>query len=196
MSMWLNLAKVSPDLLAEIRERPDLLDTLFFDDGVDPPAGFDLRADVFGCDYRTLTAIAQGMAAQEAPGSDWRDTYVFLRRATGEEERDHLADYEFTYGPAFAIGVDDVLTVHRGLSAEGWDFDEDDEDADEDDDVLLSFDDDDDDDEDDEEEDDGEDDENDADADELAPEYDDVDELVPFFAAAAREGKAIVGGVG
>ena len=182
MSMWLNLAKVSPDLLAEIQERPDLLDTLFFDEGVDPPAGFDLRADVFGCDYRTLTAIAQGMAAQEAPGSDWRDTYVFLRRATGEEERDHLADYEFTYGPAFAIGVDDVLTVHRGLSAEGWDFDEDD---DEDDDALLSFDEDDEDDED-----------VDEDGEDLAPEYDDVDELVPFFAAAAREGKAIVGGVG
>jgi hypothetical protein len=179
MSMWLNLAKVSPDLLAQIRARPDLLDNLFFDEEADPPAGVDLRVDLFGCDYRTLTAIAEGMASQEAPGTDWRETYVFLRRATGDDERDHLQGYEFTYGPAFALGTDDVLAVHRGLSDEGWDFDGDDLDDDED--ELVPFD-----------EDEGD---PDDDSDDDNPEYEDFDELVPFFAAAAREGKAIVGGV-
>jgi hypothetical protein len=66
MSMWLNLAKVSPDLLVEIRSRPELL-----------------------------------------------DRYVWLRQATGDDERDYLSGYEFTYGPAFALAATDVRSSRR-----------------------------------------------------------------------------------
>ena len=166
--MWLSLAKVNPGLFAEIRANPDLLDAIFFDEG-DRPDGLNERSDVFGCDYRTLSAVAEGCAEAEEAGTDWREHYAWLARATGEDEADHLPGYEFTYGPAFAFTAADVQRVAEGLAEESWSLDEDDvrelagtggdeEDGDE-------------------------------------PEFDDFIDLVPFFSAAAREGKAIVGGI-
>lgn len=185
--MWLNLAKVSPDLLADIRVRPDLLDALFFDEAGDPPAGFDPRSDVLGCDYRTLSAVAEGMAAQEEPGVDWREKYVWLRRATGDNEADMVADYEFTYGPAFAFDPATVQAVLDGLNDEGWAFDDLDMTPEELEAAGIDL------------TDDAEDvdaDDDDGDDDDIDKhEYDDFVDLVPFFAAAAREGKAIVGGI-
>jgi hypothetical protein len=170
MSMWLNLAKVSPALLAEIRTRPDLLDALFFEEssGIE---GFDPHADVLGCDYRTLSAIAEAMAGHDDPALDWRDQYPGLSRATGEADVEYLDGYEFTYGPAFAIAPEDLPAVLESLVAEDWTYDDLDEleegdtdaaEADEDDELM----------------------------------YGDVEDLVPFFEAAAREGKAVVGGIG
>ena len=173
--MWLNLAKVTPALLAEIRERPALLDVLFLDEGADLPDGFDERRDVFGCDYRTLSAVAEAMADQERPGADWRDLYPWLRRATGDEGADHLTAYEFTYGPAFLLTVEDVVTVHRGLTEEGWAFVDDVDDLD----AALP---------DDARPDTGSDNIDDDEIDDEQYEFDDFDEIVPFFAAAVREG--------
>jgi hypothetical protein len=183
MSMWLNLAKVSPELLTEIRAEPDLLDSIFFDED-DLPDGLSLQSDVFGCDYRTLSAIAEFTAEQVQPGVDWRERYIWLRRATGDNEADHLVGYEFTYGPAFTLAPTDVQRVAEGLASEEWSYEDDDEDLEELD-PLDATDIDEDDDDDFDEGDDEDDDQ----------EYEDFVDLVPFFAAAAREGKAIVGGV-
>jgi len=166
--MWLTLAKVNPGLFAEIRANPDLLDAIFFDED-DRPAGLDERSDVFGCDYRTLSAVAEGCAEADEAGVDWREHYAWLARATGENEADHLPGYDFTYGPAFAFAPTDVQRVAEGLAEESWSLDE--EDARE-----LSG-------------------NNSDEEDEDDPEFDDFIDLVPFFAAAAREGKAVVGGI-
>jgi hypothetical protein len=188
MSMWLSLAKISPEVLAEIRERPDLLDALFFEEDDPLPEGVSRTADMLGCDYLTLSAVADAKARDEFGADDWREHLTWLVRATGEDGDSVLEGYEFGYGPAFVLTVPEVVEVAEGLAAEGWDFTDLDltfEELDED--ELGSDDapdgngaagepDDDDDDEDD-------------------PEYDDFVDLLPFFAAAAREGKAIVGGI-
>jgi hypothetical protein len=119
MSMWLSLAKVNPELLADIKANPDLLDAIFFNDG-DRPAGLDERSDVFGCDYRTLSAVAEGCAEAEGAGDDWRAHFVWLARATGENEADHMSGYEFAYGPAFAFDPADVQLVAEGMAREDW----------------------------------------------------------------------------
>jgi hypothetical protein len=164
MSMWLGLAKVNPELFAEIQANPHLLDAIFFDEG-DRPAGLDERSDVFGCDYRTLSAVAEACAEVDEADADWREHYGWLARATGENEADHLPGYEFTYGPAFAFMPADVQRLADGLATESWSLDEDDA-------RELSGT--------------GSDDEE---------KFDDFVDLVPFFAAAASEGKVIVGGI-
>jgi hypothetical protein len=171
MSMWLGLAKVNPELFAEIQANPHLLDAIFFDEG-DRPAGLDERSDVFGCDYRTLSAVAEACAEVDEAGTDWREYYAWLARATGENESDHLPGYEFTYGPAFAFTSADVQRMADGLAEESWSLDEDDA-------RELS----------------GTGEEEEEEEDGVEPEFDDFIDLVPFFAAAAREGKAIVGGI-
>jgi hypothetical protein len=187
MSMWLNLAKVSPALLTEIRADPALLDRLFFEDDAGLPDGVTARTDIFGCDYRTLIAVAEAKAVDGgADGSDWNDTQPWLARATGDDTENLIEEYEFTYGPAYFLEADEVRAVHDGLVAEGWVFPEDlldedtlGEDGDEPDAGQSAT---------------GPADEGDEEDSEY--EYDDFVDLVPFLAAAVREGKAVVGGVG
>jgi hypothetical protein len=108
----------------------------------------------------------------DGAGTDWREYYAWLARATGENEADHLPGYEFTYGPAFAFTSADVQPMADGLAEESWSLDEDDA-------RELS----------------GTGEEEEEEEDGVEPEFDDFIDLVPFFAAAAREGKAIVGGI-
>jgi hypothetical protein len=192
MSMWLSLAKISPEVLAEIRERPDLLDALFFEEAEELPEGVSRTSDMLGCDYLTLSAVADAKAREEFGVDDWREHLTWLVRATGEDEAEVLEGYEFTYGPAFVLTAPAVVEVAEGLAAEGWDFT----------DLDLAF-------EELDEDELGSDDapdgngappepneqDEDEDEDEDDPEYDDFVDLLPFFAAAAREGKAIVGGI-
>jgi hypothetical protein len=182
MSMWLNLAKVSPALLTEIRADPALLDRLFFEDEAGVPDGVTARADIFGCDYRTLVAVAEAKAVDAgADGDDWNDSQPWLARATGDDTGNLIEEYEFTYGPAYYFDADEVRAVHDGLVAEGWVFpddmfDEYEEEPDLPPDGAVAT-------------------TDEADDEDSEYEYDDFVDLVPFFAAAVREGKAIVGGV-
>jgi hypothetical protein len=164
--MWLNLAKVTPDLLNAIKAEPELIDRLFFDEDGSPLEGVDPERDVFGCDYLTLGAVAAAMArGEEADGEDldrfadadeeWRDSQPWLARAVGEEASP-LGDYEFTYGAAYCLDADQVRAIRDGLVDEGWEL---------------------------------------VDSRDEPEEYDDFVDLLPFFDAAAREGKAIVGGI-
>ncbi|WP_431971013.1 hypothetical protein [Nocardia sp. bgisy134] len=160
MSMWLELAKIEPSLLEEMREKPELIHTVFFseNDSAPLPGGLRRVADFYGYDYRTLSAIAEGRAEAEKGTADWRDAYPWLARATGDH-CDVIAGYEFCYGPAFVLTPNEVRQVTEGLVAEGWvlgttvaDWDEENED-------------------------------------------DEFEDLCPYFAAAAAEGKAVIGGV-
>jgi hypothetical protein len=150
MSMWLNLAKISPELMREIRERPELIEVLFFDEDL---PGFDSERDVYGYDYRLLNDIADGRAKAEGE-TDWRTVYTWMAEATGESGAE-LEGYEFAYGPAFLLDPSRVARVAKGLMGEGWGFKARSQHAD----------------------------------------YEEFDDLGPFFAAAVREGKAVVGGI-
>jgi hypothetical protein len=167
MSMWLMLAKVPPGMLDLARTTPEILDRIFTVD--EPPAGFDPRHDLLGCDYRTLLAVASARAASEDVGDDWSAAYPWLRRAIGESlaNGDVELDYQLTYGNAFALPADAVLQVTAGLVEEGWA-------------LLLG----------------GDEHEDDDGGDEAPYEFDDVVDVVPFYEAAMREGKAVIGGVG
>ena len=164
--MWLNLAKISPELLVDVRARPDLLAAVFFGDdseldgpavdGGDHPllAKLDPDDDIFGTDYRTLCAVAEAYAAVAGGSADVEDGESWLSKAThGAGE---LLDYEFCYGAAFVLDPVEVSAVAAGLAAEGWV--EDDEDT-------------------------------------LGAAFDDDENLGRFYAAATREGKAVVGGI-
>ncbi|MFJ8112717.1 hypothetical protein [Streptomyces sp. NPDC096132] len=160
MSMWLSLAKIEPSLLTTAREKPELIDSLFFDEDDDPGApvpGFRPVADAYGYDYRLLSDIAEGRAQAEENTTDWMGAYPWLAKASGHG-CDVTEEYEFCYGPAFVLTPDEVRQVAEGLVAEGWvpstaaKWDEETED-------------------------------------------DEFEDLGPFFAAAAAEGKAVIGGV-
>jgi hypothetical protein len=171
MSMWLNLAKVSPDLLAEIRARPDLFDRLFFEDESGLPDGVTARTDILGCDYLTINALAESLARESGVDPEWRTGLPWLARAVGDDPPHAIDEYEFCYGSGFYVEPGEVAAIRDGLISEGWPTPDDlaDDDADEDDDAVEEA--------------------------EDAYEYDDFVHLIPFFDAAAREGKAIVGGV-
>jgi hypothetical protein len=158
MSMWLNLAKVEPELLKAIRAQPKLLDALFFSTPSSETqlSGFHPETDTFGYDYRVLTAIAAGRAEDERQMTHWTESYPWLAKATGSEG-EIIEEYEFCYGPAFLIAPEDVPKVAGGLAEEHWDLDLDEEDRND--------------------------------------ELDVFEGLAPFFATAAGEGKAIIGGV-
>lgn len=117
MSMWLEYAKVSEATLEAVRKDDAVAQALFFgEEG--KPADFDAGKDVIGLDYRTLSAMLEGM---EEAGIDCSWT----RRAIGEEYGDALS-FELTYGPAFFFTVEEVAELAAGLSAEeGWDPDDD-----------------------------------------------------------------------
>ncbi|WP_433256089.1 hypothetical protein ACQPYK_16355 [Streptosporangium sp. CA-135522] len=157
MSMWLNLAKIDVELLESVRADPDLIGEIFFDNG-QAPAGFRPETDMFGCDYRTLNAVAEGRAEAERESAQWRECYPWLMAATGENGENDVEGYEFDYGPAFVLDPGQVTMVAQGLMGEGWGFGAARRDA----------------------------------ADGADEGFED---LGPFYAAAAREGKAIVGGV-
>ncbi|OPC77412.1 hypothetical protein B4N89_43685 [Embleya scabrispora] len=175
MSMWLTLAKVEPSVPAAVRERPELIGTLFVDpadepDRIDPadrpdaeqaaalPGEFRPRADSYGLDYRLLAAVAESRARAEEDTADWEAAYPWLARATGHG-CDVVDEYEFCYGPAFVLGPDEVRRVAEGLVAEGWSRDG----------RAARWD--------------GE------------REDHELEDLGPFFAAAAAEGRAVIGGV-
>ncbi|MEV7008860.1 hypothetical protein [Streptosporangium sp. NPDC051022] len=155
--MWLNLAKIDAELLESVRAAPDLIGTLFSDDGR-APAGFRHGIDVFEDDYRTLAAVAEGRAEAEHGTTRWGGCYPWLAAATGEDGENDVEEYELGYGPVFILDPGRVAEVARGLMGEGWGF---------------------------------------ATARRGAAEeaYEGFEDLGPFYAAAAREGKAVVGGV-
>ncbi|MFI1582474.1 hypothetical protein [Embleya sp. NPDC020630] len=175
MSMWLMLAKVEPSVPAAVLERPELIETLFFDpadepERIDPsdrpdperaavlPGEFRPRADSYRFDYRLLAAVAESRAQAEQGTADWEAAFPWLAGATGHE-CDEVEEYEFCYGPAFVLAPDEVRRVAEGLVAEGW-----------------------------------------ARAGGAARwdgecEEHELEDLGPFFAAAAAEGRAVIGGV-
>lgn len=110
--MWLNLAKLSPTQLEQVRGDPQLLDGIFFEDG-EVPDDFQEESDVFGTDYRTLSAIAEAMEIDLEDGESW------LSRATGNGIGSEL-DFEFTYGDGFLLSPDDVKQIASGLAKEPW----------------------------------------------------------------------------
>lgn len=95
--MDLVLARISPTVLDAIRERPEIVASILATDG----------RDRFVADFTDLEAKA---SAKESRA--WFDTAV-----NGTEP---LGFDAVTVGPAFAIGVDDVRAVAVGLVDEGW----------------------------------------------------------------------------
>jgi hypothetical protein len=93
--LQLVLAKVSPTVLGAIRERPDLVATILRDGD------------------RFVAAITELEATADAkPSRAWFDTAVNGTEPLGYDE--------VTYGPAFALDVADVRAVAVGLVEEGW----------------------------------------------------------------------------
>ena len=138
MSMWLDYAKLSPELLEKVKATPEpLINALWFGEGeVDGVS----ESDLMGLDYRTLMAICEGL---EEAGMDTTWTY----RATGDEFGD-VIDFEVTYGLVFYFTPSEVAQIAAGLAEEDWD-----------------------------------------------PEDDYEENIARFFATAAGEGKAVIGGV-
>ena len=93
--MQLVLARISPTVLDAIRERPELV------------AGILGGAGNFVADFDDLTAVADAK-----PTRAWFDTAVNGTEPLGYDE--------VTYGPAFALDVADVRAVALGLVEEGW----------------------------------------------------------------------------
>ncbi|MEU1511435.1 DUF1877 family protein [Streptomyces sp. NPDC005811] len=118
MSMWLDLVRIDPELLAAVQERPELIDALF--SAADDEEETD--ADSFGLDYRLLADIAEGRALAEQGTGDWQSAYPWLARATGHDCAT-VEEYDFGYGPAHFLTPDEVGEVARGLRAEHWDLD-------------------------------------------------------------------------
>lgn len=160
MSMWLDLVKIDPALLAEIRTSPQLIDALFDEDDIPAPltTAVHRTADFFGHDYRLLAELAEDRAKVERNTADWHTAYPWLARATGHD-CPTVEAYDFGYGPAHFLTPDEVARVAEGLRAEHWSPG--------------------------------------ARATHWDPGAEDRDltELVPFFAKAAQEGKAVLGGV-
>lgn len=156
VSMWLKLAKIDVELLESVRANPGLIGTIF--DSGQAPAGFHRGADVFGCDHRILSAVAEARAEAEHETAQWRKCCPWLAAATGENGQNDVEGYEFGYGPAFVLDPGQVTAVAQGLTGEGWGFGA-------------------------------------ARRDAAEGAHEGFEDLGPFYAAAAREGKAIVGGV-
>ncbi len=93
--MQLVLAAVDPTVLDAIRERPVLI------------AGLLQTGDRFVADFTALSATAD-----TRPGRAWFDTAVNGTEPLGYDE--------VTDGPAFALDVADVRAVALGLVEEGW----------------------------------------------------------------------------
>jgi hypothetical protein len=103
MSMWVNLARVSPDLLGQIIKKPALLDAMLFEDEDPKIEGFDQDGDVFGEDYRHMfvpyfehLAEAAGDDPDDFDSSESVQKDPIYRGISGDEE----IDYDFCYGPA------------------------------------------------------------------------------------------------
>jgi len=117
MSMWLEYPKVSEAMLEAVRKDDAVAQAIFFGEEGQPD-DFDPTADAIGLDYRTLSAILEGM---EEAGIDTAWTH----RALGEEYGDALS-FELCYGPGFFFTVEEVAELAAGLSAEQtWDPDDD-----------------------------------------------------------------------
>ncbi|WP_271222301.1 hypothetical protein [Streptosporangium carneum] len=161
MSMWLNLAKIDVEALESVRTDPALIGAILFDGGR-PSAGSLRENDVFGDDYRTLAAVAEGRAEAEHQTTRWGRCYPWLAAATGEDGENDVEGCEFGYGPVFVLDPGQVAVVAKGLMGEGWGFG-----------VAR------------------------RDAADGVHEggYEGFEDLGPFYAAAAREGRAVVGGV-
>jgi len=102
MSFWMNLAKVSPELLSAIRVRSDLLGSIFFDGGEpELPADFDKDSDTIGYQF---------FPGEESLDSDhWLSTVHRVGETLG---------YKFTYGEAFAVGPNEVASIAETLTAD------------------------------------------------------------------------------
>ncbi|MGX2993229.1 hypothetical protein JNUCC64_02865 [Streptomyces sp. JNUCC 64] len=102
MSFWMRLAKVSPVLLPDLRERPDALLDLFSDEeGAAPPAGFDRDED--------------SLEYQFFPGEETVDHDHWLTTAhrIGEE-----IGHDSDGGGFFAVGPDGVRAVARAAGGD------------------------------------------------------------------------------
>jgi len=96
MSMWLSLARVSPDALSAILESPELMEAIFFDDDAPAKAAeLGIEADhCCGVDFLTLSQVHAAMA--EAMGEDEPDDVLDDDLApTG------VVDFDAGYGPGF-----------------------------------------------------------------------------------------------
>ena len=115
MSMWLEYAMVDEATFEKAKEDEGVCDAIFFAD--EAPAGVDRATQVIGLDYRTLSAMIEGME-EAGIGCDW------TRRALGEEYGSELA-FEFCYGPGFGFSPAEVKALAEGLAAEEWDPEDD-----------------------------------------------------------------------
>jgi len=97
MSMWLSLARVSPESLATIRANPDLLDILFFEVDAKAAARLGVAPEhCCGVDFLSLSAAHEAMA--EAMGEDAPDDVLEADLdPTGE------LDFDAGYGPGFFL---------------------------------------------------------------------------------------------
>ncbi|MEV0424490.1 hypothetical protein [Streptosporangium canum] len=78
--MWLRLSKIDAELLESVRANPALIGTIF--DSGQAPTGFHRGADVFGCDHRILSAVAEARAEAEHETAQWRKWGRELRRGS------------------------------------------------------------------------------------------------------------------
>jgi hypothetical protein len=115
MSMWLSYAKLSPSSFDEVRKSPSLVEALFFDSELSPPSDFDSEKDTFGEDYRSISSVLEAM--EEDVGHE----AGALKRAMGDGAGEEL-EYEFCYGPGFALSPADVVTLARELAEDSDGF--------------------------------------------------------------------------
>jgi hypothetical protein len=112
--MWVSLARVSPELLGEVIEKPTLLDAMLFEDEDPKLKGFDRDGDVFGEDYRHMfvpyfehVAEVEGDDPDDFDSSKAVQADPMYRAITGDNE----IDYDFCYGPAMYNGPETVKEI-------------------------------------------------------------------------------------
>ena len=93
MSMWVTLARVTPQLLDRIAKQPDILNEIFFDEKEPAIDDFDRESDVYGEDYRHMFVPYFEEVAEEAGGDP--DDF----------------EYDFCYGPAMYHDPKTVRTI-------------------------------------------------------------------------------------
>lgn len=189
MSIYLSLAKISPELLATVRANPDLLEHIFFGLGNEEaaraalPADFDRDRDVIGIDnFEEVIDQAAGSYQQFRRLDTW---LAKAAQGTGE-----VLDCGFRYWGAFLLdpatvaqiagGLPTAITAARAAAARRPDqvVERDQQRAD---DARYYGD--------------REDDDLDDLDDEFGEGYDEnLDDLNAFYKRAAREGKAVIGG--
>lgn len=114
--MWVNLARVSPDLLGQIIKKPELLDAMLFEDQDPKIEGFNQDSDVFGEDYRHMFVPYFEHVAEEAgddpddfDSSETVQKDPMYRSICGDGE----IEYDFCYGPAMYNNPSEVQEIAK-----------------------------------------------------------------------------------